>query len=110
MGRTAVAIGTPDRRPRVMDRLVSGLLFTDEEPDGDSADGTARIRALLPGATSSEAAGICKNEAAGEADVILARLWFELSLPERERFGHCFSSLVLKALGLRVCPRQEMET
>jgi hypothetical protein len=33
-----------------------------------------------------------------------------LSVPDRQRFGHCFSFLVLKALGLRPCSAQEVES
>jgi hypothetical protein len=32
--------------------------------------------------------------------VTLHQLWFQLSVPDRQRFGHCFSAMVLKALGL----------
>jgi hypothetical protein len=37
-------------------------------------------------------------------------IWFQLSLPDRQRFGHRFSGMVLKALGLRPCATQEAET
>jgi hypothetical protein len=36
-------------------------------------------------------------------------IWFQLSPPDRQRFGHRFSGMVLKALGLRPCPAQEDE-
>jgi len=39
----------------------------------------------------------------------LHEIWFQLSLPDRQRFGHRFSGMVLKALGLRPCPTQEDE-
>jgi len=32
---------------------------------------------------------------------MLHQLWFQLPASERQRFGHCFSAMVLKALGLR---------
>jgi hypothetical protein len=35
---------------------------------------------------------------------------FPLSLPDRQRFGHRFSGMVLPALGLRPCPAQDDET
>jgi hypothetical protein len=43
-------------------------------------------------------------------DVGLHAIWFQLSLPDRQRFGHRFSGMVLKALGLRPCPAEEGET
>jgi hypothetical protein len=43
-------------------------------------------------------------------DVGLHAIWFLLPLPERQRFGHRFSGMVLKALGLRSCPTEEGET
>ena len=44
-----------------------------------------------------------------ERDLALHAIWFQLSLPDRQRFGHRFSGMVLKALGLRPCPTQEAE-
>ena len=43
-------------------------------------------------------------------DVGLQSIWFQLSLPDRQRFGHRFSGMVLKALGLRSCPIEGGET
>jgi hypothetical protein len=40
----------------------------------------------------------------------LHEIWFQLSLSDRQRFGHCFSAMVLKALGLRACSTEEDET
>ncbi|HKB38832.1 MAG TPA: hypothetical protein VKD72_20480 [Gemmataceae bacterium] len=40
---------------------------------------------------------------------MLQQVWFQLPGPDRQRFGHCFSSMVLKALGLRPCPIQEVQ-
>jgi hypothetical protein len=39
----------------------------------------------------------------------LNQIWSELSAPERRRFGHCFSFMVLKALRSRPYPPQEVE-
>jgi hypothetical protein len=36
-------------------------------------------------------------------------IWFQLSPTDRQRFGHRFSGMVLKALGLRPCLAQEDE-
>jgi hypothetical protein len=37
-------------------------------------------------------------------------IWFQLSLLDRQQFGHRFSGMVLKALGLRPCSAREDET
>jgi hypothetical protein len=42
--------------------------------------------------------------------VTLRQLWFQLPDPERQRFGHCFSAMLLKALGLRPAPTQEVKS
>ena len=39
----------------------------------------------------------------------LQQIWFQLPVPERQRFGHCFSAMLLKALGLRPAPTQEVK-
>jgi hypothetical protein len=39
----------------------------------------------------------------------LNHIWLELSASDRQRFGHCFSFMVLKALGLRPCRTQEVQ-
>jgi hypothetical protein len=43
-------------------------------------------------------------------DIGLHAIWFQLSLADRQRFGHRFSGMVLKALGLRSCSNEEGET
>lgn len=45
-----------------------------------------------------------------ERELALHAIWFQLSLPDRQRFGNRFSGMVLKALGLRPCPDEEGET
>ena len=39
----------------------------------------------------------------------LQQLWFQLLVTERQRFGHCFSAMLLKALGLHPAPTQEVK-
>jgi hypothetical protein len=45
-----------------------------------------------------------------QREFALHAIWFQLSLPDRQRFGHRFSGMVLKALGLRSCPIEGGET
>ncbi len=110
---TAIALGTQDRcslrRGPICRRdcfsrtkdatevlLLSGLL--------------EMIRYCQAAATSADTCSCsCKNETSTEAEVVLPELWCQLELTERQRFGHCFSSLVLKALGHCAGSAREVE-
>jgi hypothetical protein len=109
MGRTAIAIGTKVGGPCVMDRLASRFFSADEETTGDSAVSPARTGLLLQHATLGNETCSPENASDAEAEIIPPALWSQLSLPERQRFGHRFSFMVLKALGLRPCASQEVE-
>jgi hypothetical protein len=50
------------------------------------------------------------EEALTGPEEALHEIWFRLSLSDRQRFGHRFSGMVLKALGLRSCSAREDET
>ena len=108
MGRVAATLGTAGFGARSLDRFAGGLLLQDESSGEDSALSTHRTGAILPEAGHEEA-GTREDQNGAEAEVSLPQLWFQLSVAERERFGHCFSFLVLKALGLRTCSAQEVE-
>ena len=109
MGHAATAFGTTDRRPGILDR--SGRAIRPER--GSTSD----IPCGAPGAgpvLSRVAQGPRQTpplEAAHAGrDVALHEIWFQLALPDRQRFGHRFSDMVLKALGLRPCSTQEAES
>jgi hypothetical protein len=107
MGRAAFAFGTPDRGAGVVDGSTGGLLCTVEWSSGDSSLGPPGAGPILPGPTA------CPQESSPDEDSRsqqeLKHIWLQLSAPDRQRFGHCFSFMVLKALGLRPCPTQEVE-
>ena len=106
MGRAAFAIGTPDCCASVVDGLSGGLLCTVAGSSGDSALGSPGAGPILPGAApSSWETPPDENKPEQE----LNQIWLELSAPDRQRFGHCFSFMVLKALGLRPCRTQEVQ-
>ena len=106
MGRAAFAIGTPDCCAGVVDGLSGGLLCPVAGSSGDSALGSAGAGPILPGAApSSWETPPDENKPEQE----LNQIWLELSAPDRQRFGHCFSFMVLKALGLRPCRTQEVQ-
>lgn len=109
MGRAATTFGTPDGNPCVLDRSASGTVSTDERAAGTPAVRPARTEPLLPGSAATPPARLGSQEPPTEPAVALHQLWFELPSADRQRFGHCFSFMVLKALGLRPCPLQEVE-
>jgi hypothetical protein len=109
MGRAATALGTTDRCPGVLDRsgrtILPGRGSTSDPPFGTPGAGPVLSRA---GEGPRQALPL--EESPAGPDVGLHAIWFQLSLPDRQRFGHRFSGMVLKALGLRSCPTEEGET
>lgn len=109
MGRAATTIGTSDGRPGILDRSGDGAVPLGKGQSGDPALGHAGAGPVL----SQTAEGLRKPPALEKAlagqEVVLRNLWFQLSLPDRQCFGHRFSGMVLKALGLRPIPAQEVE-
>ena len=106
MGRAAFTIGTPDCCAGVVDGLSGGRLCAVAGSSGDSALGSPGAGPILPGAApSSWETPPDENKPEQE----LNQIWLELSAPDRQRFGHCFSFMVLKALGLRPCRTQEVQ-
>jgi hypothetical protein len=109
MDRATVSFGTEDRDTCVLDRPDNGGLGCTEGRAGDSSVRPPRADTFLPGSATSPSAGCPGEEADQEQAVVLQEVWSQLSVPERQRFGHCFSFMVLKALGLRPCSAQEVE-
>src|SRR5262245_57605544 len=109
MGRAATALGATGRRPRVLDRpgrtIRPGRGSTSDPPRGTPGAGPVLSR---PGDGPRPAPPL-EGSPAGP-DVGLHAIWFQLSLTDRQRFGHRFSGMVLKALGLRSCPPEEGQT
>jgi hypothetical protein len=107
MGRAAFAFGTPDCGAGVVDGSTGGLLCTVDWSSRDPALGSAGAGPMLPGPAP------CSRETSSDEDPRaeqgLNHIWLELSAPDRQRFGHCFSFMVLKALGLRPCRTPEVQ-
>jgi hypothetical protein len=107
MGRVTFALGTPDGSAGVVDGLFGGLLCTVDWSSGDSTLGSPGAGPILPGpAHYTRETSPDENP---QAEQELNHIWLELSAPDRQRFGHCFSFMVLKALGLRPCHTQEVQ-
>jgi hypothetical protein len=107
MGRAAFAIGTADCCAGVVDGLSGGRLCPGAGSSGDSALGSPGAGPILPGLASSS--WETPSDENPQAEQELKHIWSELSAPDRQRFGHCFSFMVLKALGLRPCRTQEVQ-
>jgi len=105
MGRAAFVLGTPECRAGVVDGLSGGLLCTADGSSGDSALGSPRTGPILPGLAQPSRETPSDDKPQTEQE--LNQIWLELSASDRQRFGHCFSFMVLKALGL--CPRRTQE-
>ena len=107
MGRVTFAFGTPDCGTGIMDGFSDGQLCPVGQPRGDSAVGTDGSGPALPGPVPCSREGFADENPQAEPE--LNHIWLELSASERQRFGHCFSFMVLKALGLRPCRTQEVQ-
>ena len=101
MGRTSVVDGTTARDAGIVDRSAEECLSFEPGTSGIAPLGCAGIESAS--AKASMQAGTKEEIQASEQgrEVISAQVWFQLSGPERQRFGHCFSLMVLKALGRR---------
>jgi hypothetical protein len=105
MGRAATALGTTDRRPSVLDRSGQAIL----PARGSTADppfGTPGAGSVLSRPAQGPQPALPLEESPAGPDVGLHAIWFQLPLPDRQRFGHRFSGMVLKALGLRSGPAE----
>jgi hypothetical protein len=105
MGRAATALGTTDRCPGVLDRSRRPIL-QERGSTSDPPIGAPRTEPLLPRAAQEPPV----EGTLARQDIDLHEIWFQLSLSDRQRFGHCFSSMVLKALGLRSSTTEESQT
>ena len=109
MGRAATAVGATDRRSGILDRsgraILSGRGSTSDPPLG-----TPRPGPILPGTGDGPQQTPPPERTFPGQDVALHEIWFQLAIPDRQRFGHRFSGMVLKALGLRSCPAEGGET
>jgi hypothetical protein len=109
MARAAATLGTTDRCPGILDRsgraILPGSGSTSNPPNRAPRTGPVLSQ---PGQGSWQAPSV--EGAIAEQDVALHEIWFRLSLPDRERFGHRFSGMVLKALGLRSFSSEGDET
>jgi hypothetical protein len=110
MGRAAAPQRTTNRGAGVVDRSADGGLCPDQGPGGTPALGPSRTGPVLPTSRAAPTETPAPETHAPGQQVMLHQLWFQLPVPDRQRFGHCFSAMVLKALGLRPAPTQEVNS
>lgn len=108
MGRPAASRRATHRRAGVVDRPAPGVLGPDQGPAGTPSLGPAWPGPVLPAPAPAPPEPVPPEEPATGRELTLQQLWFQLPVPERQRFGHCFSAMLLKALGLRPAPTQEV--
>jgi hypothetical protein len=101
MGRTSVTLRATDRDAGTVDRSAQKCFPLDPGPCGITALGSVGIEPVCPGTSEPSSLNSKIQASVQEAAVAPQHIWFELSGPERQRFGHCFSLMVLKVLGLR---------
>jgi hypothetical protein len=101
MDRDSTDFRTTNLHPSGLDRPDHRAADHGQESTGDSslrADGDS---AALPGTVAGDASAPHFEEENASQKVTPHDIWFQLSLRERECFGHRFSGMVLKAFGQR---------
>ena len=109
MGRAATAFGATVHRPGGLDRSRREVL-QGRGPSSDPPLGAPRTGSILSRAAEGPRPAPPLEGPSAGPDVGLHAIWFQLSLSDRQRFGHRFSGMVLKALGRRSSPIEEGET
>jgi hypothetical protein len=101
MGRTSVTVGKAGFDACCLDRSTEKCFPLDPGPSGTASFRTVTDESVSPGIAPNATAVAEMQASVQEPAVAPQHLWFQLAGSERQRFGHCFSLMVLKALGLR---------
>ena len=109
MGRASVIDRATDRDAGIVDRSAEKCVSFEPSTCGIASGGAVALESVSGRAVEEvKQAGTGETQTADqELEIVSAQVWFQLSGPERQRFGHCFSLMVLKALGRRSCPFTE---
>ena len=110
MGRIATRQRTTHRSAGVVDRSAGGGLPPAAGPSGTPPLSPPRTDPVLPAPPAAPPETPTPETLPSGQEVTLHQLWFQLPDPDRQRFGHCFSAMVLKALGLRPAPTPEVNS
>ena len=99
MARAAVAFGQASGGCGVLDGPAARYPCGEPHVAAALSVGAGGLGEVLPASAGTAApAGGQGEDCLAESEVMLGRLWFELSPEARTRFGGCFSRMVLKAL------------
>ena len=99
MACVAVAVRQAGGGSGILDRLAARYPRGAPGREGALCVSPGRVGPVLPAFGQVEAAADCWPEVCtAESEVMLGRLWFELSPEARALFGGCFSQMVLKVL------------
>ena len=108
MGRASATLGTSDGRPVIVDRSAGRAIRRGQQSTRDSAIGAFGTGRILPEAAAGDPWQTQMFEEMQGQEVVLSEIWSQLSACDRQCFGHRFSGMALKALGLRPCPTEEV--
>ena len=101
MDRDSTDIRTTNLHPSGLDRSDHRSAAHGQESIGDPSLGATGDGAVLPRAVAGDTSAAHFEEESTAQGVMLHDIWFQLSLRERQCFGHRFSGMVLKAFGQR---------
>jgi hypothetical protein len=103
MGRAPITVGWSESRTGILDQFAGEMLLSGKGTSGASSGRVAWPGSLLPEPTDPPQTECPAEESEQETDVTMQQMWLQLAGPERQRFGQCFSVMVLKSLGFRSC-------
>jgi hypothetical protein len=106
MGRTSITVRKTDFDACFLDRSAEDC-FPLEEPSGTASFGAPTSESVSLGTAQRSSSVAEMQTSVREPEVVPQHIWFQLAGSDRQRFGHCFSLMVLKALGLRQVPFTE---
>jgi hypothetical protein len=97
MGGFTISDSATDCDPFVVDASARRLPAESALLDRTSALGAARIESVGPEPSHPGPPNYSIPEGLGESEVGLHQLWYQLPEGDRQRFGSCFSAMLLKA-------------
>lgn len=110
MGRTPTINGATDRDAGIVDRSAEECVSFESRTSGVAPLGSAGIESASARIADETVTTDEIQTSAQEPAVASPQVWFQLSGSERQRFGQCFSLMVLKALGRRSDPFTEEQS
>ena len=101
MGRVTIPDAATDGDPFAVDLSARGLSAEAELFDRSAPLGSVRPEPVGPEPAQQIPPNHSAQEAVVQPEISLHRLWFQLPEGDQQRFGTCFSVMLLKAIGHR---------